>query len=267
VARLFTIAAAALALVALAAPAVARADQGEVQHPPATRLFHAPTAWVQPHGGGHGAVGVSHRFDLFLELAGGLGDIAEIGIDVTDDFVYCGACAGDRAPEPVHAAAATFKLGVPAGAIGAWQPALALGFRRTVVAFGAARPDLARLYLAASMPAGPFRLHAGADLWDGIAEGHGPALHRAPLRDRARGFGGLDYRPGPYPRTAMIAELSFVPEIQQDGISLRWLAAGGVRYQALSWGGIELGVRVREGDDLGDVSVFVRLTGVLGPVF
>jgi hypothetical protein len=267
VTRLLTNAApaSALALVALF-PTAAAADRDEIRHPPAPRLFHAPTAWVQPHAGGHGAVGLSHRFDLFLELAAGLGDLAEIGLDVTDDFVDCASCdAGERAPEPVRAAAATFKVGAPAGLLGAWQPAIALGFRRTVAGLGSGRPELARLYLAASLPAGPLRLHAGADLWDGVPSGPGPALHRASLRDRARGFGGLEVRPGLYPRTAMIGELSFVPELRGDRLALRRLVAGGVRYQALSWGGIELGVRVREGDDLGDVSVFVRLTAALSP--
>jgi len=36
-----------------------------------------------------------------------------------------------------------------------------------------------------------------------------------------------------------------------------------VRYQALSWGSIELDVRHREGDDLGGSTVMVRVNGVL----
>jgi hypothetical protein len=37
----------------------------------------------------------------------------------------------------------------------------------------------------------------------------------------------------------------------------------GVRYQALSWGSIELDVRHREADDVGGSTVMVRVNGVL----
>ena len=65
----------------------------------------------------------------------------------------------------------------------------------------------------------------------------------------------------------MIADLAYVPLIR-DGAdpALEWVAGVGVRYLAFrDWGAIELGVRVREDDGLGDATVMVRLNGVLDP--
>jgi hypothetical protein len=41
-----------------------------------------------------------------------------------------------------------------------------------------------------------------------------------------------------------------------------WLAGWGVRYEALSWGAIELDVRHREGEGLAGSTALVRVTGV-----
>jgi hypothetical protein len=38
-----------------------------------------------------------------------------------------------------------------------------------------------------------------------------------------------------------------------------------VRYQALTWGAVELAVRAREGEDFSQARVMVRLDGVLSP--
>jgi hypothetical protein len=228
--------------------------------PPAPRLWHAPTGWLMPHGAGAGAVGVSHEGHPFVELVAGLGGVAEVGVALTDDFVACTECDG-RDDTQAATATALFKLGVAPGTWTRWQPGVALGFRRSFLTFGDARPEVARLYLAASAPLGPLRLHAGGDLWDAAgATPRPPLFATAPAAGRLRPFGGVEYRPGAYPRSTLVADLTWVPTLGADEIGLRWLAALGVRYQALSWGGVELAVRAREGAGLGGAVVLVRLT-------
>ena len=88
-------------------------------------------------------------------------------------------------------------------------------------------------------------------------------LNREPLSARARPFTALAWNPPIYPRTTLLAEVSFAPVVERDRIELRWLGGWGVRYQALSWGSIELAMRHREGDSLSDSTVMVRVNGAL----
>jgi hypothetical protein len=46
---------------------------------------------------------------------------------------------------------------------------------------------------------------------------------------------------------------------------MEWMGGIGVRYQALWWGSIELGVRFREDEGLSQTTALVRLNGVLAP--
>jgi hypothetical protein len=52
-----------------------------------------------------------------------------------------------------------------------------------------------------------------------------------------------------------------MPQIEMATAKLRWIGGWGVRYQALSWGSIELEVRHREGDGLRGSTVLVRVNG------
>ena len=54
-----------------------------------------------------------------------------------------------------------------------------------------------------------------------------------------------------------------MPEVKDAGPRLHWVLGWGVRYQALRWGAIDLVVRQREDQALGDATVLVRLTGAL----
>ena len=64
-------------------------------------------------------------------------------------------------------------------------------------------------------------------------------------------------------RCTIAGQKSWMPELARDGVSLRWIAGWGARYQALAWGSIELAVRHREADDLGGSTVLVRINGLL----
>ncbi len=64
-----------------------------------------------------------------------------------------------------------------------------------------------------------------------------------------------------YPRTSLLAELTWQPDADAD--ALRWLGGWGVRYQAFAWGSIELAVRHRQREALGDAAVLIRVNGAL----
>lgn len=59
--------------------------------------------------------------------------------------------------------------------------------------------------------------------------------------------------------------MAWLPRLAPSEIELEWVAGLGVRYQALSWGAIELAVRNRQGDGLAGTTVMVRVHGVWAP--
>jgi hypothetical protein len=264
--RAVTYLAAAL-MVGAAAPAAAQPAE-----PPLTpRIFHVPTAWMQPPAHVYTSAGANHRGGFMLSSATGLGQLAELEAELTDRFVDCTTvCEGDdRAPGNRTMLSALFKIGVAERRWAPWQPALALGFRRTVAgndeAAGgdASELGMAELYAAASMRRGSLQAHLGAELWD--AASPGARLSRTP-RLYVRPFVGLGWRPPQYPKTTLMGDFSYVPElpIADTEEPLRWLAGWGIRYQALSWGSIELAVRHREGESIGGATVFVRVNASVG---
>ncbi len=221
------------AVLSVCAP-VARAE------PPPTppRLFHVPTAHIQPAGRGHGSAGLNHRGGGLFALTYGLGGLADVDVQVTDRFVTT-----DDEERP-HGTA-LFKLGLAETQLGFWHPAAALGFRKS---FASQKNRIAELFIASSTSVGPVNLHAGASYWGGV--------------ERARPFGGVEWRPGIYPKTTLLGDFSWAPDLDDEKPALRWLGSWGVRYQAFPWGSIELGVRHRERQQLNDATVFVRLNGV-----
>lgn len=249
--------AAAIAVAVVAAtPAAARADEP----PAAPRVYHVPTAWLQPHARTFVTAGANHRGGAFVSAAAGLGNIAELDISVIDQLIGCEVCSGDdRETTELTPITALFKLGVAAGRLGRWQPALALGYRRSFNArereIGEAviDPELAQMYLVASWKISRLELHLGGDLWDARSGGGGESLSEAPLGSQLRPFAGASWRSRRYPRTSLLADIAWAPELRAtaDGPErpeLAWLAGFGVRYQALTWGSVELGVRAREKD-------------------
>ncbi len=214
----------------------------------APRVFHAPTAWVQDAGTAHGSAGLTHRGGGFLAVTGGLGRLADLEVTVSDRLDTDG-------DEQLFYGSAQFKLGLGGGVL--WKgPAIAVGFRKSFradVAAGNAR--IGELFVATSAHLGPVTLHGGGTLW------HAAYDDRAgELEPTVRGFAGAEYRPPKYPKTTLLADFASVPRLE-DTISLGWVAGWGVRYQALSWGSIELGVRHRDEERIDDATVFVRVNG------
>jgi hypothetical protein len=254
--------------------------------PPAPRLIDVPSGAIQPRGGAFAAAGGSHRGDAYATAVVGLGGIAEVGIGL-DDRISGGSPATELTL-PV----ASFRVGVAADRLFRGQPDVALGFVRNIgdrafagfdvgadpgpVAGGAAEPapdhlDVAELHLAATRRlAGPtignLALTAGAALWDAAATPEAAGAPDAPVRLGARGLGaalrpfaGLAWNPGIYPRTTLLVDAGFAPVVTADDPRLAWRLAWGVRYQALSWGSIELAVRHRADEGLRGSTVLVRL--------
>ncbi len=243
--RAHTLAAVAIAttaaLAGLVAPASARAERA----PRGPRVVHAPTAWVLPRGGVWLTAGATHRQGRTQLATVGLAGLAEVEVGEAD----APACA----PCPLEA---TFKLAAPA----AWLPrstALALGARRGAAAHRRADDPGAAVYLVTSAALGPARLHGGVTAW----------------QRGVRPFAAVEWNPATYPRTTLLADATWEPapgpaaDDAADDEALRWIGGWGVRYQAFRWGSIELAVRHRQDEALGDATVLVRFNAHarLGP--
>ena len=202
----------------------------EAPAPPPPRVFYVPTAWLQPDREVYASAGVDHKRRPFTAVSVGLAGLAELDLTLTG------------VTERVLPTA-LFKIGW-----GGRRAAAALGFRKL---FG--RTDVtAEMFGGLSGALGPIRLHLGGALWDAeSAAGVGLAAHLRP-------FGGIEWTPGLYPRSTLLADVEWVPRFR-TAVELAWVAGGGVRYQAMSWLSVELGVEVRQGEKLTNPAVFVRV--------
>lgn len=245
-------------LVVLALSRVAAAD------PVLSRVLTAPTAWLPPAGttigtAGYGRSGDGGMFNLGI----GLGGIAAVDIGAENDVRGCKDCTADRPEAPTKAiwmGRAGFRLGVRQGVWGRGAPAAVFGVRTTFASrghtFGRARA--AEAYLVASWVVGPTRVHAGVAAIDA---GFHDDISLGPT---VRPFGGFEWTPRVYPKSSLMVDVMWVPRLEPDPVKLERVLGIGVRYQALRWGSIELGVRNREDDGLAGTTVLVRVNGVWG---
>lgn len=255
--------------LAWAAPAAAEPG---APAPLAPRILNVPTGHVQPSLHVHASGGAFLVPDATPSLAAtlGLGGVADIDVELHDRVAICTACDGDEATTAsIASPSAAFKMGLGEGLYASWQPAVALGLRapaggREVDIDGEVHElSVARLFLAATRSAGPVEVTLGVDAWDAESRA-GDRVWRMsdePVGDRVRPFAGVVFSPPSYPRTYLAADWSWAPVFDAGRGDLRWLFGWGVRYQALTWGSIELDVRHREGGALGDAEVSVRLNG------
>lgn len=263
------LAAIAALAVSVATSAPARAEPPAVPAAPlAPRVLNVPTADLQGAGRTFMSTGISHRGIPFAGLSLGLGDVAEVDVEVADRAGACELCsAEDRHATSVLAVTALFKVGLAEGRFTSWQPALALGLRAPIgerdvtVDALSRRVRTAKLYLGFSKRVGPVRVHGGGEVWDAsaVVGDDVDLLHDRPLRQRLRPYAGLAWNPSIYPRTTLLADFSSAPVFDRGAIELRWLGGWGVRYQAVSWASVELAMRHRGGDSLSDSTVMVRV--------
>jgi len=242
-------------LVVLATSRVAAAD------PVLSRVLTAPTAWLPPAGTVIGTAGYGRFGDGgMINLGIGLGGLAALDLGAENDVRGCTACEDDR-PDAIVMGRAGFRLGVRQGAWGRGAPALVFGVRTTFAArghtFGKARA--AEAHLVASWVVGPTRLHAGVAALDA---GFRDDVSLGPT---VKPLAGFEWTPREFPKSSLMADVMWVPRLEPDRALLERVIGIGVRYQALRWGSIELGVRNREDDGLAGTTVLVRVNGVWAP--
>lgn len=248
-------------LILLAVLGAARAASADPDHsdPAIGRVFTAPTAWLPPQGSFVATGGVDRRGDSSLLVAYGLG-IASVELGMDTDVRACTTCDGELKGDPLWMGRAAFRLGARQDAWFPGMPALMLGVRTTFAThghtFGGARATDA--YVVGSRVVGPFRFHAGANVSDA-------GYRQVDLGPTVRPFGGFEWTPAQTPKTSVLGDVMWVPRLEPDKVSLEWVAGWGVRYQALRWGSIELGVRHRQDEGLQESTVLVRLNGVFDP--
>ncbi len=234
--------------------------------PTSPRVVHAPTAWLLPSRQLHVGLGASHRLDPSAQLALGVGGVAEVDLELTDRLIACPGCGEERVEHNLFAASALFKLGLATAAVRPWRLGAALGFRRTIAARAVtaggrdAAIEAAQLHLVVGGRWAGVELHAGAELFDAQ---HGDVRLPRGVAHTLRPLAALAWTPPPYPRTTMLLDVAWTPEVKDGPPQLRWLVGWGVRYQAMRWGSIDLVVRQREDQALGDSAVLVRVAGSL----
>jgi hypothetical protein len=169
----------------------------------------------------------------------GLGDVGEFGLAVNDQVR---AQAADGTTSQITFATANFKLGLPEDLLFTYQPAIALGFRKSFERdFDNRAARIAELYLVASEHLGAHAtLHIGGDMWD-AADTYNPQtveLNQDGLAAQVRAFGGIEVEP--LPRSQILVELSWMPEFvagpdtattNADSIKLNAALTWGVRYE------------------------------------
>ncbi|MBI4509065.1 MAG: hypothetical protein HY698_05490 [Deltaproteobacteria bacterium] len=222
-------------------------------------VFFSPTAYILPAAAVQAGAGVDTGGALQGQIAVGLGDVAEFGVAGTN-LVRARQVDGKVAQLPPYVFA-SFKMGVGEESMFRYQPAIALGFRKSFEHSADERKSrLAEMFVEASKEIGSFMtLHAGASFWDASlakASGEEVTLHgRSSARQQLRPFGGVELRA--LPRAQVMAEVFWMPEFRYvadaaDEVELRPQLAWGVRYELRSWGQIEAGVRV---PDIADVNL------------
>jgi hypothetical protein len=234
--------------------------------PAPPRVVHAPTGHLLPRDVVHASAGADHRGGLAGAITGSLGGLAQLEIAADDAVLACDPCAGARRATPVWLGSAGLRVGAAPGRWFRHQPALALGVETSFAgrsADGRVRAArVASIHLAASTRLAGLRLHAGASAWDATARIAGGRHRLADGAPPVRPFAAVEWTPGRYPRTTVLADVAWRPEL---GVrpALRWIGGWGIRYQALAWGSVELAVRHREGDELAGASVLVRVNASL----
>lgn len=253
---------AALVWVAASASAAAASPDGLTTQP---TVIGIPTAWIQPGGALHVSGDGDHHAGSGIRATAGLGPLAEVDVASDDLLVRCDPCAGaERATTGLQQVSGGFKLGLWEDAWFRHQPALAVGVNAPITSRAGERA--AEAYAVASLTVGPLRLHAGASAWSTEHRGaDGARLHSGGLR-APRPLAAFEWTPEIYPRNTVSAEIQWVPELGPTAADTgpRWVIMWGMRYRAFAWGNIELGVKHRQGEDLGDAAIMVRVSARIG---
>ncbi|MBK9036488.1 MAG: hypothetical protein IPL61_35450 [Myxococcales bacterium] len=226
----------------------------------APTVLTIPTAWTQPGTAIYASGDVDHRGGAGARATLSYARLVDVDVGGDELVTACDPCAGvGRTVTGVRQTSAGWKL-----SLRPWRGgAVALGVR---VPFGHREVGRAtEAFAVMSAQLGPVRLHAGASTWASEHRGADGATIRLAPSASVRPLAGLAWTPEIYPRTTILADVQWLPQLGPSSAETapRWAFAWGVRYRAFSWNAIELGVRHRAGDDLGGATVMVRLSAIL----
>lgn len=224
-----------LAVAIVLVSAAAFADPGAMD-----RVITAPTAYLP--SGIEASASVDHRGDSGFRAAIALGDLAAFEVGKDADLRSCADPCTTR-PEVSENGHAQFTM-----ATELYQHLQgAVGFQTT---FDKQSLKAIDLHAVASFGMPHVRVHAGVNA---VQARVGNATSDIAVRP----LGGLEVSPPQYPKTSLLADFMYVPRLDPTP-GTEWVLDWGVRYQAFSWGQVELAVRHREGEGLGDSTVMAR---------
>ena len=217
-----------------------------------------------------GRARIDHRGAASVQGSLGLAGIAMLTIDTDRDLRVCETCVEDKTlPDEtlrtLRARHAEFKMGAPVNAWFRGQPALAIGVRVTTTTASSTQANVRATdaYLVASEVLGPVTVHAGVIAQDIASSRNDERLQLSATSRGIRPMLGFEWHPAQYPRTTLLADLTWVPELRAKGPAQTWLGGWGVRYQAARILGVELSVRHRQDEGLADTTVLVGARFIL----
>ncbi len=196
-----------------------------------------------------------------------LGGIAQLTFSTDRDVRVCETCTTGETLRTLRMQQADFRMGAPVNAWFRGQPALALGVRVAYRAADGVQRNVRAVdaYVVASEPIGPVTLHVGVLLQDFASSSNGARVALSDQGLSIRPMLGLEWHPAPYPKTTLVGDITWVPEVRATGTQQTWLAGWGVRYQAARRLGVELSVRHRQDEGLAATTVLVGARLAFGP--
>jgi hypothetical protein len=240
----------------------------------------APTAFIEG-----GAIQANARIDQRGDWAMGasliLGGIASVGISSDYNLRACIQCIANNKIQPIRATSATFRMGARADQWFHGQPALALGVRVMMSSDSlgtSAEPKAIRsadIYAVASRDIATFTVHGGvigqdAETVETISDVR--IVHRlvSSRWPQIRPIAALQWHPSIYPRTTLMADLSWLVEWRGNSnpsgekLTQTWIAGWGVQFRAYRRTTLDLTVRHRQDEGLPSSTVVLGVHFGLG---
>lgn len=228
-----------------------------------------PTGWMLPAAVLYWKSSIDTGGGASSDMRLGLGDVAEFGIETTDEVRERTDIDDKRSERIQPYAVASFRLGVAENRLFEHQPGVTLGFRKSFERdHGGFKTRIAELTLVGSWHLGKrAAIHVGGAFWDASMQAKAEGSPEVTLHDfegfnsQIRGFGGIEVRP--IEKSLILVDLGWAPEFcygctGNRQIKLRPILSWGVRSEIARWFTFEAGVRVPEiGDaNLLDAQIF-----------
>lgn len=234
-------------------------------------LLRAPAGVMLPGGVLYTRSGVDTSGGFSWDARFGMGDVAEFGVAMTD-LVRARNAYGETTQRLTPFTLATFRMGLREDYFFRYQPALALGFRKSFRHEDDAgnRTQLAELHLAGTLHLGRnFAAHANVTVYDASVQAVGEIsavlLHDLGLKHQIRGGGGIEIRA--VEDADIMVDVGWIPEFCYTcsapvRVKLRPVLSWGVRYDLARWAQLQSGVRVPDiaNANLLDAEIFGQLT-------